>query len=217
MILWLLCSVVAMATTGHDGPHWGYEGKERPRQWGSLSPDFATCDSGRAQSPIDIRDTVKADLGKLEFDYRADPLRIINNGHTIQVNHQGGSAIRIGSAYPMEMHLVHKNARGELAVVGVFMQSGKSNKLIEDLWRHLPRELNHEKNVRKIEANPAALLSANGAYYHFIGSLTTPPCTEGVQWYVLKEPIEVSNGQVEQFVKAIGHNAWPVLPFTAER
>ena len=215
------------------GANWGYEGAEGPSNWGNLSTGYATCKTGLSQSPIDISHTVKVNLGSHEFDYRDSPLKIINNGHTIQVNvgpdshmringktyqilqfhfHSPSENIKDGHPFAMEAHLVHKNDAGELAVVGVFMKEGASNPFIETLWHNLPDSINHEKVVPGVMVNPAELLPANGSYYHFSGSLTTPPCSEGVQWYVMKSPIEVSADQIRTFVSMVSHNARPIQP-----
>ncbi len=224
-------SLTGITYASGGGPGWGYEGSSGPAHWGDLSPGYATCKVGMIQSPVDISHTVKANLGSHEFDYRDSPLRIINNGHTIQVNINSESSMRIngktynvlqfhfhspsentkdGHPFGMEVHLVHKNDAGELAVVGVFMKQGMENPFIATLWKNLPDSINHEKIVASVQVNPAELLPANGSYYHFSGSLTTPPCSEGVQWYVMKSPIEVSAEQIQKFVSLVGHNARPV-------
>ena len=222
------------AKSGHDGGvHWAYEGQQGPENWGHLSAEYAVCGLGAGQSPIDIDHAVSADLGPIEFDYKASPLRMVNNGHTIQVNLDTDSYIRIGgkvykllqfhfhspsenthqgSPAAMEVHLVHKNDQGQLAVVGVFMEKGRENPFIASLWANLPSRVNEEKTVRNLSIDPAELLPANGSYYHFTGSLTTPPCTDGVMWYVMKAPIEVSGAQVQKFVGLLGHNARPTQP-----
>ena len=214
--------------------HWGYQGEGAPANWGELKPEFALCAKGLTQSPIDIAKTYKTKLDKIEFAYKETPLKIINNGHSVQVNYDPGSFVTIdgqkfelvqfhfhapsehtvkGAFYDMELHLVHKNDRGELAVVGVFMKKGKDNKVIQVLWDNLPKELNKENAVDGLSVNVSGLLPKDTTYYHYYGSLTTPPCSEGVNWSVVKTPIEVSEEQIEQFRKALGFdNNRPVLP-----
>ena len=214
--------------------HWGYQGEGAPANWGELKPEFALCAKGLTQSPIDIAKTYKTKLDKIEFAYKETPLKIINNGHSVQVNYDPGSFVTIdgqkfelvqfhfhapsehtvkGAFYDMELHLVHKNDRGELAVVGVFMKKGKDNKVIQVLWDNLPKELNKENAVDGLSVNVSGLLPKDTNYYHYYGSLTTPPCSEGVNWSVVKTPIEVSEAQIEQFRKALGFdNNRPVLP-----
>jgi carbonic anhydrase len=240
-LTWTLLSVlIAMthgiaATPGGHSAHWGYTGDVGPSQWGHLSPDYATCSTGQSQSPINIvpSQTVQASGKDLAFGYASTPLSMVNNGHTIQVNDTSDSVVLIagrpykllqfhfhspsentyqGQHYPMEVHLVHRNARGSLAVVGIFLTQGAHNPFVQTLWDHMPKTANQNPSVSDSMITPAALLPPNGAYYHFQGSLTTPPCTEGVQWYILQSPIEVSEAQARQFVSVIGENARPVQP-----
>lgn len=210
--------------------HWGYEGEHGPAHWGEMKAEYKQCQAGLEQSPVDIGDATKSDLAKIEFNYKPSPIKIVNNGHTIQVNYSGDSTIKVGSqvyklvqfhfhspsentvkkkAYDMELHLVHKNDQGELAVVGVLMQDGAANKTLDPVWANLPKEINKEA-VLTAQINAADLLPAKQAFYHFKGSLTTPPCSEGVQWFVMKDPTTVSSQQVKTFVATVGNNARPV-------
>ncbi|MFH1701844.1 MAG: carbonic anhydrase family protein [Nitrospirota bacterium] len=213
--------------------HWGYEGEGGPAHWGTLKPEYALCGNGMSQSPIDIDKTIKAELDNIALSYKETPLKIINNGHSIQVNSEPGSSLTVdgetyellqfhfhapsehtvkGQFYDMELHLVHKNKHNELAVVGVFMKKGQPNKIIQVLWNNLPAELNKENVVNEISVNASGLLPKDRSYYHYFGSLTTPPCSEGVNWSVLKTPIEVSEEQVEKFRSVMGfNNNRPVL------
>lgn len=196
----------SFAEEGHGGHslHWRYEGNEGPNKWGSIDSSFSACSNGHSQSPIDIVNNDKiidVDAGGIKFEYNATPLSIVNNGHTIQVNYSTDSSIKMGSKtykllqfhfhspsenkvdgnnYKMEAHLVHKNADGNLAVVGVFIKEGKENPFIKTLWDNLPTEINKENLVKNISVNANDLLPADGSYYHFSGSLTTPPCSEEV-------------------------------------
>ena len=216
---------------GHDKEvHWGYKGEHGPAHWAAIKTEFKQCEVGLEQSPVDIGDASKGDLAKIEFNYQPSPIKLLNNGHTIQVNYSGDSSIKIGSQvyklvqfhfhspsentvkkkpFDMELHLVHKNDKGELAVVGVFMQSGVANKTLDPVWANIPAELNTEFTLAA-QINAADLLPAKQSFYHFKGSLTTPPCSEGVQWFVMKEPTTVSAEQVKSFVAAVGNNARPV-------
>jgi len=214
--------------------HWGYEGEGGPAHWGTLKPEYALCGSGMSQSPIDIDKTYKAALEDIAVSYKETPLRIVNNGHSIQINYEPGSSITVdgktyellqfhfhapsehtvkGKFYDMELHLVHKNERDELAVVGVFMKKGESNKIIQVLWDNLPTEIDKENVVSGISVNASGLLPDDSSYYHYFGSLTTPPCSEGVNWSVMKTPIEVSEAQIEKFKSVMGvATNRPVLP-----
>lgn len=214
--------------------HWGYQGEGAPANWGELKPEFALCSSGMSQSPIDIAKTYKTKLDTIRIDYKDTPLRIVNNGHAVQVNYEPGSFVTIdgqkyqllqfhfhapsehtvaGAFYDMEMHLVHKNDSGDLAVVGVLLKKGAANKIIQVLWDNLPQEVDKENAVSGISVNASGFMPKDTRYYHYYGSLTTPPCSEGVNWSVVKTPIEVSEAQIEQFRKLMGFdNNRPVLP-----
>ncbi|MBI3774536.1 MAG: carbonic anhydrase [Gammaproteobacteria bacterium] len=210
--------------------HWGYEGEHGPAHWAEMKAEFKQCDAGLEQSPVDLGDATKGDLAKIEFSYQPSAVKVLNNGHTVQVNYSGDSSIKIGAQvyklvqfhfhspsentvkkkpFDMELHLVHKNDKGELAVVGVFMQGGTANQTLEPVWANIPKEINKEATLTA-QINVAELLPAKRSFYHFKGSLTTPPCSEGVQWFVMKEPTTVSAEQVKSFVAAVGNNARPV-------
>lgn len=215
---------------GH-GSNWGYTGEEGPAHWGKLKPEYAVCGQGLEQSPIDIQDALKADLNPLEVSYKKMPLRIINNGHTIQVNFNGGNTLTIdekvyellqyhfhtpsehkvnGKIYDGELHLVHKSKDGGLAVIGVFIEKGQANQTLQTLLDNLPDTVNKERGVRGITINPADLLPKDLGFYRYYGSLTTPPCSEIVTWTVLKNPIQASEEQLQKFSKVMGKNVRPV-------
>jgi len=225
--------VSAAAYTEETQHHWGYGGEHGPKHWAEMNPEYEACGVGKVQSPIDIRKAVPAKLEPIAFDYHPTPLRIIDNGHTIQVNYQPGSSISVGGkryelaqfhfhkpseekingkAFPMVAHLVHKNAEGELAVVAVLLKQGAQNPLVKTLWTDLPKEKEKEKVMEQVSINAASLLPQNRQYYTFAGSLTTPPCSEGVTWFVLSHPTQVSESQVARFGKIYSNNARPVQP-----
>jgi carbonic anhydrase len=214
--------------------HWSYSGPDGPSHWGDLEPDFATCKTGEHQAPIDIKDA-KSDstLPPIQFDYKPSPLKIINNGHTIQINLKSGGSITIGGAqyqlvqfyfhkpseeaingkhFDMSVHLVHQDAGGKLAVVAVLLKSGKENQFIQSLWNNLPAEEGKEYAPGNVTVNVASLLPVDRNYYTFDGSLTTPPCSEGVEWFVLKTPVELSAAQIAAFAKLYQMNARPIQP-----
>lgn len=213
--------------------HWDYEGKAGPEKWGKLSEHYALCGSGQRQSPIDIRETIPADLPPIRFSYKPVPLSIIDNGHTIQVNTAGAGGISVegedyellqfhfhkpseekinGKAYDMVAHLVHKAKDGRLAVIAVMLQAGKEQRLIRALWNNLPLEQHKTLEKAEIKIDPAQLLPATGDYITYIGSLTTPPCSEGVLWLVLKTPTQISKEQISSFGKIYKNNARPIQP-----
>ena len=216
----------------HHAPHWSYEGATGPEHWGDLSPDYAACKTGREQSPIDIAHPVAADLPAIDFHYSASPLKVIDNGHTVQVNYAPGSYISVsgkryelvqfhfhhpseekieGKASDLVIHLVHKDTEGRLAVVAVLFREGASNRAIKALVEHLPRS--KEKEMTAEQAIDAAdLLPASRKYFGFAGSLTTPPCTEGVTWFVLRTPATLSKSELGTLAALYPHNARPVQP-----
>lgn len=230
-----LILVLALALTAqqHGSGHWGYGGAEGPTHWADLEPDFAVCRSGHHQSPIDIRNVRKADLPPIQVDYKSSPLRIIDNGHTIMINYAPGSVMRVGGkqyelkqfhfhrpseeringkTYDMELHLVHADEQGNLAVVAVLLEGGRDNALVHELWSDLPKEKDHEEQLNKIQINAKTLLPSRLGYYTFTGSLTTPPCTENVAWFVLEQPVTVSAAEIQRFEKLYRNNARPPEP-----
>jgi carbonic anhydrase len=211
--------------------HWEYEGKAGAAKWGKLSEDYAVCGIGQRQSPIDIRETIGADLPSIRFAYKAVPLSIVDNGHTIQVNVAGTGSITVdgedyellqfhfhkpseekinGKTYDMVAHLVHKSKAGKLAVVAVMLQAGKEQSLIRTLWNNLPLEQNKPIDKPETKIDPTQLLPEKRSYFTYIGSLTTPPCSEGVLWLVLKTPTQASKEQIAGFGKIYKNNARPI-------
>ena len=222
-------------------PHsWSYEGQLGPENWGDLDPDYEIAKTGKRQSPIDLNadSAITSQLARIEFNYEASPLSVVNNGHTFQVNNRSNSHILIegqrynllqyhfhipsehtveGEYYPMEMHFVHQNAAGELAVVGVFLDEGLHNPVLQKAWDYLsakegtlndPQTLINPIDLLPFQAKFASML----VRYQYNGSLTTPPCSEGVLWLVLKKPIEVSKEQIDLFESIFEMNARPVQP-----
>ena len=211
---------------------WSYTGSKGPENWGSLSPDYAVCSDGRMQSPIDIVDAFPAKGSNLNFDYKPSPLRIVNNGHTVQVNYGSGSVLTVagkpfkllqfhfhapsehaiaGSRAPMEVHFVHGDADGSLAVVGVMMQAGGQNDPLASVFANMPEEAGPEVEIADTTIDASAMLpSEAGAYFHYKGSLTTPPCSQGVHWFVMANAIEVSTEQIGGFERVSGPNARPL-------
>jgi carbonic anhydrase len=219
-----------VAAAQADEKHWTYSGHGGPAEWGALSPEFATCKLGRNQSPIDIRGAKAADLPTIKFDYKPSPLKVIDNGHTIQVNYAPGSSIEVGGmryelvqfhfhkpseekidgkSHAMVAHLVHKSPEGKLAVVAVLLDKGGANGLIDSIWKNLPTAKEKEVLVTNVTIDAANLLPGNKGYYTFQGSLTTPPCSEEVTWLVLKTPVKIGDGEIAAFGKIYPMNARP--------
>ncbi len=214
-------------------PHWSYSGPEGPEHWGDLDPAFVLCKNGKEQTPIDIRGAHDSDLQPIHFDYRPVPLKVINNGHTIQINVKSGGDVTIGGAqyqlvqfhfhkpsetaingkyFDMEVHLVHQDEGGKLAVVAILLKNGKEDPFVQTLWSNLPPEEGKEYAPGNVTVNVGSLLPADQNYDTFAGSLTTPPCSEGVKWYVLKSPVQVSAAQIAAFGKLFPMNARPIQP-----
>ena len=217
----------------HGAAHWSYDGRTGPSHSGDLSDDYAPCKTGHRQSPIDIEATQKAELPAIQFDYKATPLRIIDNGHTIMINYAPGSSIRVGDKryelkqfhfhrpseekikgkrYDMVVHLVHVASDGSTAVVAVLLGPGGDNQLIDELRGDLPKEKNKEELLDSVQIDVANLLPADRGYYTFAGSLTTPPCTENVTWYVLKHPVALSAADIREYSKLYRDDARPTQP-----
>jgi carbonic anhydrase len=216
----------------HRHIHWSYEGEGGPENWAKLDPNNKACAIGQRQSPIDIREGIKVDLEPVQFDYRPSAFRIIDNGHTVQVN-VGDSSITLtgktyelvqfhfhrpseekvnGRNFDMVAHMVHKADDGSLAVVAVLMERGEENPFIQMLWNNMPLEKNVSVSPPTPTINPASLLPSSRNYYTYMGSLTTPPCTEGVLWIVMKQPVQVSQDQVSIFSRLYRNNARPIQP-----
>ena len=217
----------------HVTPHWSYSGANGADKWGSLDNEFATCGVGQRQSPIDIRRTVKADLPPIKFAYKSIPLSIVDNGHSVKVDTPAAGGITVdsesyelvqfhfhrpseekinGKTYDMVVHLVHQSKEGKLAVIAVLMEAGKEQKLIRTLWTHMPLEQDKPVVRDDVKIDPSQLIPPKSGYYTFLGSLTTPPCSEGVLWLVMKTPIQVSKEQLASFATVYKNNARPIQP-----
>jgi carbonic anhydrase len=216
-----------------QAPHWAYTGHHgASAQWAELDPAFETCAKGLKQSPVDIRNTVKSELPKLEFGYTSAAPVIVNNGHTVQVNLPEGQSLKLGDQTyellqfhfhtpseetiagrhaAMVAHFVHRNDAGELGVVGVLIEQGKRNPAFEGIFSHLPRP-GEKITVEGLTLDLAALLPADKGYYAYEGSLTTPPCSQGVSWMILKTPVKLGAEQIKAFRRLFNANARPIQP-----
>jgi len=227
------CPLCARAREPEHEPHWGYEGPDGPEHWGDLSPDFKACSLGTQQSPIEVRDPIRAQLGPVTFHYRTIPLTIWNNGHTIQVNTPPGCEIDIGGnsyvltqfhfhhpsehilagkSFDMEAHFVHEADNGAVAVVGVFIRPGTANPGLAPIWTAMPPHEGPAHLVPGVTVEPGALLPRYRDYFRYMGSLTTPPCTEGLTWTVFRAPIQASPEQIRAFAALFPMNARPPQP-----
>jgi carbonic anhydrase len=225
-----LCPLCAAKTFAAD-THWSYEGTaDGPAKWGDLDPANRACSLGVQQSPVDIGETIKAQLPPLKMTWAKTADTIVNNGHTIQLNMGGNSVLSVGggnyrlvqfhfhrpsehtingASFPMEVHFVHQNAAGALAVVGVLMTNGKPNRAFNTMVLTMPNRAGPPvKADPKIDPN--AFLPAKRSYYRYSGSLTTPPCSETVDWSLLTEPIQVAQADIASFAVLYKLNARPV-------
>jgi carbonic anhydrase len=231
-ILILMAPVISVADEPHAA-HWAYTGEGSPAHWGTLNPEYAACSQGHAQSPIDIANAQLADLPALKLDYTPSPLNIIDNGHSVQVNVAPGSVLTVGDktyalkqfhfhhpseehvagkTFPLVAHLVHQDSEGHLAVVAVLFEQGKANALIDSLWQHIPTEKGSAVSLPAVTVRLQDMLPAQLGYFTYPGSLTTPPCTEGVTWYVLMSHATVSAQQIATFAKLYPSDARPIQP-----
>jgi len=216
--------------------HWAYDGSNGPDHWSDLDAKFATCYTGKNQSPINLTHFTDAELSPIKFNYQAGGDEVVNNGHTIQVNYAAGSTMTLdsqtfelkqfhahapsenqinGKSFPMEAHFVHADEHGNLAVIAVMFEEGAANAELAKAWQAMPEE---EGKSAKLSENVlgTAVMPESTAYYRFSGSLTTPPCSEGVIWLVMKQPVTASKEQIEKFAHAMHHpNNRPVQPTNA--
>lgn len=234
-----LAILMSGCSKNHDSDnnaHWGYSGQEGPEYWGSLSSQYSPCSDGVNQSPVNLTNFIDSELAALEMVYGTNANEVINNGHTIQVNYETGSTLSTngldyeliqfhfhspsenhinGKSYPLEAHLVHAGSEGNLAVVAVMFEEGDENETLGKIWDVMPENAGG-KNSMSAKVSVEGILPTNRDYYRFNGSLTTPPCSEGVLWLVMKQSLTVSSEQVELFSNTMHHpNNRPVQPINA--
>jgi carbonic anhydrase len=210
--------------------HWGYDGAGGPPAWATLEPEYALCGSGQRQSPIDIRDGLSVDLEAVKFDYHPSHFSVLDNGHTLQVDLASGNRIEVGGRsyelqqfhfhrpseeridgrrFEMTLHLVHKDAEGQIAVVALLVSAGQPQTVVQQVWNNLPLERNDRQAPAEL-LDLGKLLPTDLRYYTYMGSLTTPPCTEGVRWIVIQQPITLSPEQIALFARIYPMNARPL-------
>ena len=235
VILLLVLGTFLSSAQEHPPQHWSYEGVTGPAQWGDLSTEYLACKTGRRQSPIDVVNAVSEKLPPIEFHYSGSPMKLVDNGHTVQVDYEPGSYITVsgkrydllqfhyhhpseeainGKHYDLVIHLVHKDAEGHLAVVAVLFNQGAGNPAIKAVVDHLPSEKEQEITT-DATVDAASLLPKTQNYYTFSGSLTTPPCSEGVTWFVLQTPSTLSKVELGTLAKLYPHNVRPLQPLNA--
>jgi carbonic anhydrase len=227
------------ATPGHGPVHaaWAYQGPAGPQTWGGLRPEFALCGNGQRQSPIDIRGGLPVDLEPVKFNYQPSRFGVIDNGHTVQANLGAGNVLEVGGRrfelvqmhfhrpseeridgrqFEMSVHLVHKDEQGKLAVVAILVDKGPPQPAVQKVWNNLPLE-KHDEVAARVPLDLSELLPADRRYFTYMGSLTTPPCSEGVQWVVMRQPVTMAPEQIELFARIYPMNARPVQQAAGRR
>ncbi|MDX1581680.1 MAG: carbonic anhydrase family protein, partial [Alphaproteobacteria bacterium] len=212
---------------------WSYEGETVPQAWGDISEAYEVCKSGMMQSPIDLAEANAVGEVELSVHYVPSPLMILNNGHTVQANFAAGSTMKSGETvfplvqvhfhtpsehivgdkvYPLVAHFVHATADGKLGVLGILFEEGEANAELQKLVEAAPAEKADVSEVEGVSLDPNGLLPQDLSVYRYMGSLTTPPCSEGVNWHVVKAPVSASAEQIAALEEIMGMNARPVLP-----
>ena len=235
----LLVAAVVLAPAGPRAQwrtKWSYDGANGPEHWGDLDPEYAACQTGKQQSPIDIRNAEKTELPAIRFEYKSGLLKIINNGYTaVRVNYTPGNGNLLivgdkryeltqfhfhhpseeyihGKPFDMVAHLMHEASDGKVAAVAVLLKAGSANSTVGQLWEHMSKTPGKEEVIAGVEVNPAGLLPRDTSYYTYMGSLTAPPCTEGVTWFVLRTPMEISAEEIGAFAALYPHDVRPLQP-----
>jgi carbonic anhydrase len=218
--------------------HWGYDETHGPAKWGSLTDEYNKCSSGTLQSPVNLKWQRPLDGGEIYLNYKAQRVEMIDNGHTVQVVFPHGSKISIndhayylkqlhfhahsehtlsGKSFPLELHFVHEDDQGNAVVFAAFYEVGQANEFIGALWKNPSLEKNKLTPVEGVLFNPIGLLPKTRTHYRYTGSLTTPPCTEGVQWLVLNTSVELSQAQLERFQQHYNANYRPTQPLNGRQ
>jgi carbonic anhydrase len=213
--------------------HWGYAGEIGPEYWGGLSEDYAACAIGATQSPIDLTQPGLASDTELSVDYASGPLEIFNDGHTVQINFAPGSTMNNGEkdyallqlhfhtpsehtvdqmGFPLEVHFVHRADDGGLGVIGILFEEGVHNDALNPVLATLPQAVSEPRKIDGVAFNPSDLLPEDLAAYRYSGSLTTPPCSEGVAWHVALNVQQASREQLSALRAVLGDNARSVQP-----
>jgi carbonic anhydrase len=237
-----LVLLIAALVSAPAGPRaqwktpWSYEGANGPEHWGDLDPEYAVCNTGKEQSPIDIRNPRKVHLPAIRLEYKSGPLKIINNGYTaVRVNYAPGNGnfLFVGDQryeltqfhfhhpseeyihampYDMVAHLMHESSDGKVAGVAVLLKAGRASAIVQQLWKYMPKTPGKEELIAGVEVNPTGLLPRDTSYYTYMGSLTAPPCTQGVTWFVLRTPMEISAEEISAFAALYPHDVRPPQP-----
>lgn len=219
---------------GSGAGKWSYGGEQGPDHWAELSADFRLCQAGQAQSPINLAGARPTLEEPLLFRYRSNPLTLVNDGHTLRIDYEPGSHIRVGPrryellqtqfhtpgehrvngfAAEMVAQFIHRDLEGNLAIVEVpFVSGRRTNNVLARIWEHLPEQPGSSFHGQQIGINPTFMLPNERIYFSYHGSLTTPPCTEGVEWFVFRQPVEVDGALIRRLERLFGTNARPIQP-----
>lgn len=230
----LILVFTSMPTFAMDQLEWSYSGATGPSHWGELSDDYITCFTGELQSPIDIKDTSLTTITPIKFFYYKSPrMALKNTGHTVEINYGEGSDIIIGKTEyklkqihlhtpsehtingeqkPMEIHFVHISSSHRAVVIALFAEEGEENEYFKPIIKYLPKNKNDFDIFYHKNLSPKNLVPEKKEYYKYTGSLTSPPCTEGVSWFLIKEPITLSGEQIDAINKVVGTNNRPIQP-----
>jgi carbonic anhydrase len=246
VLLVVSAALVSTSSQAQWKTHWDYEGPRGTEYWSELDPEYAPCNLGNAQSPIDIQNTEKADLPALRFESKNGPLKyLVNNGYTIRVDYHDapgtGNLLLVGDKtyqltqfhfhhpseeyihgkpYDMVVHLMYQSIDRKLVGVAVLLKAGRANATIQRIWDHMPKteskilaDFSHPgEEIAGVEINPGGLLPRDLRYYMYMGSVSAPPCTEGVAWFVLKTPVDISAEQINAFARLYPHDVRPIQP-----
>lgn len=239
-IVWIAAISLALAGVTGEGhhaehKHWGYKGEVSPAHWAQINPKFRMCKLGVNQSPVNLNRFIDAKLPKLKIYYAGIAFDVVNNGHTVKVNTKGRDEVVVDGItftlkqfhfhtpsentidsrqYPMEAHFVHQSKDGEYLVIALMFKEGKENKALQKLLNDVSPKVGEVKKLHEM-FNPGELFPKKLDYYRYDGSFTTPPCTEGVRWIVLKKPVEASRQQIVKLHKIMGNNNRPTQPLKA--
>lgn len=224
-----------IARQTHDFSHWSYAGNDGPNKWGGLDKHFKVCGGGPYQSPVGLaKSDAVAYHTELHFNYEPSEFHAFNNGHTVQLNteksddrlevnghsykliqlhlHAPSEHVLEGKQYPMEIHFVHIDEFEHLAVVGLLVEVGAENQLLKPLFDDMPTHGGEHIDKKDVAVDLGHLIPDEVHFMHYLGSLTTPPCTENVQWFVLETPVEFSESQVQKFLDVVHENSRPTQP-----
>ncbi len=232
----LLASLYGPTTFADQTTSWSYSGDTGPQAWGNLNETFSTCRTGKNQSPVNLDHFVDGYLERLDQRYKRRPAEITNDGHTIRVTPEPGSYIRLNGVrynlkefhfhapsehnikdktFPLEAQLVHQDSKGNTVIVAVMFEQRRGNRFLSELWKQIPEKVGESRKLKR-KIDPRGLLPNSRHYYRYNGSLTTPPCTEGVRWLVMKWPLNISPKQLKTFQEVMHHpNNRPIQPLNA--